>query len=80
LDDILVTMHQPNHRPFTISIFNASVNNFRKQWLLYDLLSEADSIVGMYDGCLFSLHRPQMVDGHTRDDKAKMVSRGRVLA
>lgn len=72
LDDILVTMRQPYHRPFTISIFNASINNFRKQWLFYDLLSEADGVVGMYDGCLFSLHRPQMVDGHSRDDKAKM--------
>jgi Yeast mitochondrial distribution and morphology (MDM) proteins len=46
-----------------ISIFNATIKTFRKQWLFYDLLSEADGVVGMYDGCLFSLHRPQMVDG-----------------
>jgi len=26
----------------------------------------------MYDGCLFSLHRPQMVDVNSRDDNAKM--------
>lgn len=65
-------MHQNNHRPFTISIFNATVKTFRKQWLVYDWLSEAEGVVGMYDGCLFSLHKPQMVDG-LRDENARMV-------
>jgi distribution and morphology protein 31 len=62
LSDVLVTMYQPRHRPFTLSIFNGSFNTLRKQWLFYDLISETNGVVGMFDGCLFSLHRPQMLD------------------
>ncbi|KAL7747731.1 Mitochondrial distribution and morphology protein 31, mitochondrial precursor [Sorochytrium milnesiophthora] len=43
---------------YTVSIFSARLPRFRKQWLLYDIIC-ADSIVGMFDDCLFNLHAPQ---------------------
>lgn len=60
VDDLLVTVYQPyGFRPFPVSIFNAELNRFRKQWLFYDMLS-ATSIVGSFDKCLFSVHTPQL--------------------
>lgn len=61
LEDVLVTIYQPNFRPFTASIFTADLSHFRKQWIFYDLLS-ADSMVGQFDNCLFSVHRPQSIN------------------
>jgi distribution and morphology protein 31 len=59
VDDFLVTIYQPNDfRPYTCSIFAATIPVLRKQWLFLDLMS-ADSITGQIDNCLFSLHRPQ---------------------
>ncbi|KIM83312.1 hypothetical protein PILCRDRAFT_439774 [Piloderma croceum F 1598] len=48
-------------RPYTFSIFHASFTQVRRDWLFYDLLSTAEGVVGQFDGCLFSLHRPQSV-------------------
>ncbi|KAI8065264.1 mitochondrial distribution and morphology protein family 31/32 [Gongronella butleri] len=60
LDDLLVTVYQPNgFRPYPVSIFQAQLDRFRKQWLFYDLLC-ATSIVGAFDKCLFSVHTPQL--------------------
>ncbi|KAI8922890.1 mitochondrial distribution and morphology proteins-domain-containing protein [Entophlyctis helioformis] len=61
VEDLLLTVYNPNFRPFSISIFNAELPLFRKQWLLYDMMC-ADSAVGMFDNCLFSVHRPQTLD------------------
>ncbi|KAJ1339686.1 hypothetical protein BSLG_005719 [Batrachochytrium salamandrivorans] len=57
----LVTICNPDFRPFSFSIFDAELPIFRKQWLLYDMMC-ADSVVGMYDNCLFSVHRSQSLD------------------
>lgn len=65
VEDMLITVKNANFRPFTISIFQAILPLFRKQWMLYDTLT-ADSIVGTYDECLFSVHKPQ-----TKDLRAK---------
>lgn len=79
LEDVLITVYQPgNFRPFTASIFRADIRTFRKQWLFYDFLS-AENVVGQYDNCLFSLHKPQSIGRTTEQDLkdgkwARMVS------
>jgi distribution and morphology protein 31 len=66
LEDVLVTVYQPGaFRPYTASIFRADVRTFRKQWMFYDFLS-AENIVGQFDNCLFSLHKPQSI-GRTNE-------------
>ncbi|CAO3631539.1 unnamed protein product [Cunninghamella blakesleeana] len=60
MEDLLVTVYQPKgFRPYPVSIFQAQLDRFRKQWLFYDLLC-ATSIVGAFDKCLFSVHSPQL--------------------
>ncbi|KAI8089155.1 mitochondrial distribution and morphology protein family 31/32 [Halteromyces radiatus] len=60
MEDLLVTVYQPQgFRPYPVSIFQAQLDRFRKQWLFYDLLC-ATSIVGAFDKCLFSVHSPQL--------------------
>ncbi|KAL9546377.1 hypothetical protein MBANPS3_006694 [Mucor bainieri] len=60
VEDLLVTVYQPHgFRPYPISIFQAQLDRFRKQWLFYDLLC-ATSIIGAFDKCLFSVHSPQL--------------------
>ncbi|KAF8944792.1 Mitochondrial distribution and morphology protein 31, mitochondrial precursor [Haplosporangium gracile] len=59
LEDMLVTVLQPDgFRPYTVSVFSAQFPCFRKQWICYDMLC-ADSMVGMFDGCLFSCYTAQ---------------------
>ncbi|KAJ2360971.1 Mitochondrial distribution and morphology protein 31, mitochondrial precursor, partial [Coemansia sp. RSA 2611] len=54
---MLLTVHPwQNFRPITVSIYSASLPRFRDRWLLYDALN-ANSIVGMYDGSLFTIHQ-----------------------
>jgi hypothetical protein len=66
IEDFLITVHQPGgFRPFPMSIFRAEMREFRKQWLFWDML-HAESIVGQFDGSLFSLHRPQAM-GRTNE-------------
>jgi len=67
LEDVLVTVYQPQFRPYTASIFHADFRLLRKQWLFYDLLS-AKSIVGQFDNCLFSLHEPQSISRTMSED------------
>ncbi|KAI0689358.1 mitochondrial distribution and morphology proteins-domain-containing protein [Cerioporus squamosus] len=70
LEDVLVTVYQPgNFRPYTASIFRADIRTFRKQWAFYDFL-RAENVVGQFDNCLFSLHRPQSI-GRTTDQDLK---------
>ncbi|EIN11617.1 hypothetical protein PUNSTDRAFT_98773 [Punctularia strigosozonata HHB-11173 SS5] len=70
LEDVLVTVHQPGgFRPYTVSIFRADLHQLRKQWIFYDFLS-ADNIVGQFDNCLFSLHKPQSM-GRTNERDLK---------
>ncbi|CAG8653528.1 6117_t:CDS:2, partial [Ambispora leptoticha] len=68
VEDLLITVYQPeSFRPYNVSIFTADLRQLRKQWLLYDILS-AENIVGMFDNCLFSVHRPQMQKTTTDQD------------
>ncbi|EMD37322.1 hypothetical protein CERSUDRAFT_50513 [Gelatoporia subvermispora B] len=70
LEDVLITVYQPGgFRPYTASIFRADIRTFRKQWLFYDFL-RAENVVGQFDNCLFSLHRPQSI-GRTTDQDLK---------
>ncbi|RKP13817.1 mitochondrial distribution and morphology protein family 31/32, partial [Piptocephalis cylindrospora] len=62
LSDMRITIRQPdNFRPYTVSVYSMDLPRLRQQWLLYDMLS-AGSIVGMFDGCLFSVHPSQSED------------------
>jgi distribution and morphology protein 31 len=68
LEDVLVTVYQPDgFRPYTASIFQAELKTFRKQWIFYDFLC-AENIVGQFDNCLFSLHKPQSIGRTTEMD------------
>lgn len=68
VEDLLVTIYQPSSfRPHTFSIFRADLKTFRKRWLFYDILS-ADNIVGQFDNCLYSLHKPQSIGRTTEGD------------
>ncbi|KAF9580889.1 Mitochondrial distribution and morphology protein 31, mitochondrial precursor [Lunasporangiospora selenospora] len=59
LEDMMVTVLQPDgFRPYAVSIFSAHFPCFRKQWLFYDMLC-AESMMGMFDGCLFSCYTAQ---------------------
>ncbi|KAF9431781.1 Mitochondrial distribution and morphology protein 31, mitochondrial precursor [Entomortierella beljakovae] len=70
LEDMLVTVHQPDgFRPYTVSIFSAQFPKFRKQWICYDMLC-AESMVGMFDGCLFSCYNSQR-NGMNDQDNTK---------
>ncbi|KAJ2659101.1 Mitochondrial distribution and morphology protein 31, mitochondrial precursor [Coemansia sp. RSA 1199] len=65
LDDMLLTVHPwQNFRPITVSIYSASLPRFRDRWLLSDALN-ANSIVGMYDGSLFTVHQAHQRLPHT---------------
>ncbi|KAG6857697.1 hypothetical protein H0H87_004113 [Tephrocybe sp. NHM501043] len=68
LEDVLITVYQPGgFRPYTASIFRADFRQFRKRWLFYDFLC-AENIVGQFDNCLFSLHKPQSIGRTTERD------------
>ena len=59
MSDLLLTIHQPKgFRPFTVSIFDASLPRLRKQWLFYDFLC-ANHVSGEFDRSLFTVHQRQ---------------------
>ncbi|KAJ9103655.1 hypothetical protein QFC19_004230 [Naganishia cerealis] len=75
VEDFLVTVYQPGgQRPFNVSLFNASIGLFRKRWMFFDLMS-ADAIVGQYDNCLFSLHKPQKLGKSSQEEKDERIKR-----
>ncbi|KAJ7267582.1 mitochondrial distribution and morphology proteins-domain-containing protein [Mycena haematopus] len=68
LEDVLLTVYQPDgFRPYTASIFQADIKTFRKRWIFYDFLC-AENIVGQFDNCLWSLHKPQSIGRTTEMD------------
>ena len=77
INDLLITVKNPNFRPFHLSIFSAQLPLFRKQWALYDFMC-ASPMVGVIDGVLFSTHKPQRSDLVLDDDVkgpwAKMIN------
>ncbi|EFA81839.1 hypothetical protein PPL_05071 [Heterostelium album PN500] len=68
--DLLITYHMPDktHRPLSISVFSMESDKFRKQWILYDLLS-SKNIVGKFDGSLFTYTIPQHQTADTNASK-----------
>ena len=74
IKDALVNVLNPGFRPFNFSIFQATIDTFRQNWMLFDLLS-ARSIVGTFDDCLFSVHKPQIIDLSVQRDLEKNWSR-----
>ncbi|ORZ29507.1 hypothetical protein BCR44DRAFT_1505662 [Catenaria anguillulae PL171] len=62
VDDLFVTVYNPQFRPYSVSVFHAELPQLRKQWLLYDVIC-ATSLVGLFDNCLFSVHAPQLPVG-----------------
>ena len=59
VDDLLVTVLQPNTDPFQVSIFSAELPRLRKQWLLYDMLN-SNFVSGSFDNAMFSMHARQV--------------------
>ena len=70
INDALVSVLNPGFRPFNFSIFQAKIDTFRQNWMLYDFLC-AKSIVGTFDDCLFSVHKPQIKDLSVQKDLEK---------
>ncbi|KAI8823899.1 mitochondrial distribution and morphology protein family 31/32 [Chytriomyces cf. hyalinus JEL632] len=57
VEDLLLTVKNPyGFRPFNVSVYSGRLPVLRQQWLLYDIMC-ADSIVGAFDNCLFSVHK-----------------------
>ncbi|EJU04401.1 hypothetical protein DACRYDRAFT_20942 [Dacryopinax primogenitus] len=82
IEDALITVYQTKRfRPFFVSIYKAEIGRFRRQWMCYDFIS-AESIVGQFDNCLFSVHKPQSVsrtrDAAMKDEGWKRLSRLRI--
>ncbi|KAJ3005322.1 UNVERIFIED_CONTAM: Mitochondrial distribution and morphology protein 31, mitochondrial precursor, partial [Siphonaria sp. JEL0065] len=68
VEDALLSVRNPyGFRPFNVSIYRAHLPLFRQQWLLYDIMC-ADSIVGAYDNCLFSVHKWSSPSASTESD------------
>jgi distribution and morphology protein 31 len=67
IEDMLVNVKNPRFRHYSVSVFRAELPRFRKQWMFYDLMC-ADSVVGIFDNCLFSLHKPQSNDLAKQND------------
>eukprot|EP00835_Amoeboradix_gromovi_P003530 NODE_237_length_13348_cov_0.297381.p2 type:complete len:550 gc:universal NODE_237_length_13348_cov_0.297381:2901-1252(-) len=55
VSDLSINMIYADFRPIKIDVFNGHCKTFRKNWIVHDIL-KSDSITGMYDDCLFSLH------------------------
>lgn len=69
VSDLLLTVLSPdNFRPYTVSVLSAKLPRLRSDWFFLDLLS-AESIVGMFDRCLFSLHGRQSAHGGIGDSR-----------
>lgn len=64
VSDLLIQMYLPDpsdSRPLPVSIYTLDCDRFRFHWLFLDLLS-SKSVVGKFDGCLFTFGIPQRVD------------------
>ncbi|OMJ28633.1 Mitochondrial distribution and morphology protein 31 [Smittium culicis] len=66
VEDISITLLNPDVRPINISIYNASLDKLRQQWFFYDILN-ANSIVGIYDTSLFSIRQLRQTSPQTND-------------
>ena len=62
VEDVLLTMYNPNgFRPTQLSIYNADLKIFRKNWLMIDVLT-CNHLSGCYDGSLFTINKISSFD------------------
>ncbi len=61
MEDILVTIIQPDFSEYKFAIFTSDLSIFRKNWLFYDLIN-ANHMSGSYDDSLFTIHKHQGLD------------------
>ena len=63
IDDLSLRVREKDYE-YDVSVFHADSKCFRKQYLLKDWMQS--DVVGLFDGCLFSIHRPL---GVSEDEK-----------
>ncbi|GAV27355.1 hypothetical protein PMKS-000820 [Pichia membranifaciens] len=57
IEDVLLTIYHPNgFRPCQLSIYNADLDIFRKNWLMLDVMT-CNHLSGCYDGSLFTVNK-----------------------
>ncbi|ODV83636.1 hypothetical protein CANARDRAFT_177572 [[Candida] arabinofermentans NRRL YB-2248] len=63
IQDMLFTMINPNgFRPFEVSIYDANLINFTKNWLFLNFLTSNIHSNGCYDGSLFTINKLSKID------------------
>lgn len=67
-EDVLVTIYHPNgFRPCQLSIYNADLDIFRKNWLILDTLT-CNHMSGCYDGSLFTINKISTFDSFKEEN------------
>ena len=57
IEDVLLTIYHPNgFRPCQLSIYNADLDIFRKNWFMLDVMT-CNHLSGCYDGSLFTVNK-----------------------
>jgi distribution and morphology protein 31 len=69
VDDVLLTIYHPNgFRPCQLSIYNADLDGFRKNWVMLDSLT-CNHLSGCYDGSLFTINKISNFDNFKEELK-----------
>lgn len=73
VEDLLVTIYHPNgFRPCELSIYNAELDCFRKNWLMLDMLT-CNHVSGCYDGSLFTINKISNFDTFKEEIKIDLL-------
>lgn len=69
IEDVLLTIYHPNgFRSCQLSIYNADLDLFRKNWLMLDILT-CNHLSGCYDGSLFTINKISNFDSFKEEIK-----------
>lgn len=69
VEDVLLTIYHPNgFRPCQLSIYNADLDIFRKNWLMLDIMT-CNHLSGCYDGSLFTINKISNFDTFKEESK-----------
>lgn len=69
VEDVLLTIYHPNgFRACQLSIYNADLDIFRKNWLMLDILT-CNHLSGCYDGSLFTINKISNFDTFKEETK-----------
>lgn len=72
-EDVLLTIYHPNgFRPCQLSIYNAEMDVYRKNWLILDILT-CNHMSGSYDGSLFTINKISNYDHFTEESKINLL-------